>query len=128
MFKISKATNFHIDFINKHYLTIIFILLANVANFCYGHGRLIEPPGRSTAWRVGFKTKINYNDHELFCGGMQRQQKNGGKCGVCGDPWDASEPRANEYGGIYGTGVIVRKYNPGAEIKLKIQLTVSHLG
>lgn len=34
------------------------------------HGRMNEPPGRSTAWKFGFDTPINYNDHELFCGGF----------------------------------------------------------
>ena len=35
-----------------------------------GHGRLWDPPSRSTAWRQGFNTPINYNDNELFCGGF----------------------------------------------------------
>lgn len=40
--------------------------------------------------RYGFNTPPNYNDHELYCGGFTRQyQKNGGKCGICGDPWDS---------------------------------------
>lgn len=67
-----------------------------------GHGRLIEPPSRASAWRYGFNTPPNYNDHELYCGGFARQQKNEGKCGICGDPWDAPKPRAHEIGGTYG--------------------------
>lgn len=51
---------------------------------------------------------------------------NGGKCGVCGDPFNGA--RDNEYGGKYGLGVIVRKYNPGSEILLRIELTASHMG
>lgn len=40
-------------------------------------------------YRYGFSTPPNYNDHELYCGGFTRQwQKNGGKCGICGDAWD----------------------------------------
>lgn len=51
-------------------------------------------------FRYGFNTTANYNDHELYCGGFARQhQKNGGKCGVCGDPWDG--PKPNEAGGTY---------------------------
>jgi hypothetical protein len=43
-------------------------------------------------WRYGFDAPANYNDHELYCGGFSRQwQTNGGKCGVCGDPWDAPQ-------------------------------------
>jgi hypothetical protein len=57
-----------------------------------GHGRLIEPPSRASMWRYGFDAPANYNDHELYCGGFSRQwQTNGGKCGVCGDPWDAPQ-------------------------------------
>ncbi len=39
--------------------------------------------------RYGFSTEKDYNDSELYCGGWSRQhQRNGGKCGVCGDAWD----------------------------------------
>lgn len=40
-----------------------------------GHGRLIDPPARSTAWRYGFKTPVNYNDNELYCGGYTVSNK-----------------------------------------------------
>ena len=39
-------------------------------NSITGHGRLIEPPARSSAWQFGFKTPINYNDIEIYCGGL----------------------------------------------------------
>ncbi|XP_028138706.2 uncharacterized protein LOC114333082 isoform X1 [Diabrotica virgifera virgifera] len=94
-----------------------------------GHGRLIEPPSRASAWRYGFDTPHNYNDHELFCGGFTRQWvKNEGKCGVCGDPWDAKLPRAHELGGTYGKGVIVRKYSPGSKITIRVEITANHWG
>lgn len=35
-----------------------------------GHGRLLEPVGRSSAWRLGFNTPHNYNDNALYCGGF----------------------------------------------------------
>lgn len=35
-----------------------------------GHGRLLEPPSRSSAWRAGFKAPINYDDDQLYCGGF----------------------------------------------------------
>lgn len=39
--------------------------------------------------RYGFSTEKDYNDSEAYCGGWNRQhQRNGGKCGVCGDAWD----------------------------------------
>lgn len=109
-------------------IVVIGITLVQLIDVCHGHGRLIEPPGRSSAWRFGFNTPVNHNDHELFCGGQFRQISNGGKCGVCGDAWDALQPRPNEYGGTYGLGVIVRKYQPGDVIPIGIDLTTSHLG
>lgn len=30
-----------------------------------GHGRLFDPPSRSTAWRVGFDTPKDYNVRKL---------------------------------------------------------------
>ncbi|XP_034828174.1 uncharacterized protein [Maniola hyperantus] len=94
-----------------------------------GHGRLIEPPSRATAWRYGFDTPHNYNDHELYCGGFTRQwNKNNGKCGVCGDAWDTPKPRPHELGGRFGQGVIVRRYAPNDVVVLKVQLTASHNG
>lgn len=59
------------------------------------HGRLIEPPSRASMWRYGFDTPHDYNDHECYCGGFTRQwQRNKGKCGICGDPWDSSTVRS----------------------------------
>ncbi|XP_044261454.1 uncharacterized protein LOC123009310 [Tribolium madens] len=94
-----------------------------------GHGRLIDPPSRASAWRYGFDTPHNYNDHELFCGGFTRQWvKNEGKCGVCGDAWDTKVPRAHEFGGTYGQGIIVRKYTAGGIINIRVELTANHFG
>lgn len=112
----------------KSYFVVIVCILMHAIDECNGHGRLIEPPSRSTAFRYGFQTPPNYNDHELYCGGYARQQKNGGKCGECGDAWDMQMPRPNEYGGKYGQGVIVRTYKPGSDIVIRIELTASHMG
>ena len=58
------------------------------------HGRLVEPPSRFSAWRLGFSTPAYYNDSETNCGGFERHQvSNGGRCGICGDPWDEPRPR-----------------------------------
>ena len=46
------------------------VLLITICEGVYGHGRLVDPPSRSSAWRYGFKTERNYNDQELFCGGF----------------------------------------------------------
>lgn len=34
-----------------------------------GHGRMLDPPGRSSMWRLGFPTPKNYDDNGLNCGG-----------------------------------------------------------
>lgn len=34
------------------------------------HGLMIEPPARNAMWRVGFNTTPNYEDTEMFCGGI----------------------------------------------------------
>lgn len=108
------------------YAIVILVLLEKGVN---GHGRLIEPPSRASAWRFGFDTPHNYNDHELYCGGFTRQwNKNGGKCGVCGDAWDSPKPRPHELGGRLGKGVIVRRYAPRDVIVIKVELTANHQG
>ena len=45
---------------------VIVVQLTNVN----GHGMILDPPGRSSMWRVGFSTPANYNDNALFCGGF----------------------------------------------------------
>ncbi|XP_068158063.1 uncharacterized protein [Drosophila tropicalis] len=108
---------------------ILLSLIAFSAHSCEAHGRLIEPPSRASAWRYGFQTPPDYNDHELYCGGFTRQWKrNGGKCGECGDPWDMPQPRPHENGGQWGQGVVVRSYLPGSEFTIRVELTASHMG
>lgn len=34
------------------------------------HGRLLDPPGRSSMWRYGFAVPTNVNDNGLNCGGF----------------------------------------------------------
>ena len=46
---------------------------------------------------------------------------NGGKCGVCGDPYDGK--RENEAGGKYATGTIVATYNAGDVIAVTVEIT-----
>ncbi|XP_055850562.1 uncharacterized protein LOC129915123 [Episyrphus balteatus] len=108
---------------------LLFTAFCTLFTTCSGHGRLIEPPSRASAWRYGFQTPPDYNDHELYCGGFTRQWKgNDGKCGECGDAWNMPEPRPHEYGGKWGQGVIVRRYNPGSEMVIRVELTASHMG
>ncbi|XP_069122394.1 uncharacterized protein [Argopecten irradians] len=93
-----------------------------------GHGRLWEPPSRSSMFRQGYKTPPNYNDNQLNCGGFANQwgTQNRGKCGICGDPYNGD--RMNEAGGKYATGLITRKYSEGQVIDIDVQVTANHLG
>ena len=105
--------------------SILFCFITEVA--C--HARLIDPPARTSAWRFGFGTPTNYNDHETNCGGFSRQwNKNGGKCGECGDAWDLARPRPGEGGGQYGRGVTVRSYTRGQIIEVRVDVTANHRG
>ena len=126
-------------------------LLLSCLLFCFirevvCHARLTEPPARTTAWRFGFGTPANYNDHETNCGGFSRQwTKNGGKCGECGDAWDMPRPRPGERGGRWddndndddddndnndrwGRGVTVRRYTPGQLLEVRVDVTANHRG
>ncbi|KAI8740124.1 Zonadhesin [Biomphalaria glabrata] len=91
-----------------------------------GHGRLWDPPSRSTMWRQGFQTPANYQDNELNCGGFGYQVSKGYKCGVCGDPFEGE--RKNEEGGLYDTGIISRTYEQGQNVTIQIDLTANHKG
>lgn len=50
----------------------LLILFCVVAGRVYGHGLMIDPPQRSSLWRYfpGQGFEENYNDNELFCGGL----------------------------------------------------------
>ena len=58
-----KMTN-----IQTTYTTLLLTLLV-LCDIVEGHGRLLEPPSRSSMWRQGYSNLINYNDNELNCGG-----------------------------------------------------------
>ncbi|XP_033324121.2 uncharacterized protein LOC117219248 [Megalopta genalis] len=95
----------------------------------YGHGMMMDPVSRSSAWRKGFPVEPNYNDNSLFCGGYDVMwNQNGGRCGLCGDNYDIHQPRPNENRGVYGTGVIVERYNHGETINVNVKLTANHMG
>ncbi|KAL5018830.1 hypothetical protein ScPMuIL_004552 [Solemya velum] len=103
------------------------VVVCSLVAFVTGHGRLVEPPSRSSMWRYGYDNPPNYDDNQLFCGGFQVQwTQNYGKCGVCGDPWQG--PWENEPGGKYANGIMVRRYEPGEVINVTIELTANHHG
>ncbi len=54
-----------------HTLVVLLLaIVATVAPLVAGHGILIEPPSRASAWRFGFDTPPNYDDNALSCGGF----------------------------------------------------------
>jgi len=101
---------------------LLFVMAVN------GHGHLVDPPNRSSAWRYGFKTPTNYNDMEVWCGGLQVQNQNGGKCGVCGDRWDGSRDHEMPNGKFVKPLAITRSYRSGQEIEVTVKMTAVHRG
>ncbi|KAL7730917.1 hypothetical protein ACLKA6_014160 [Drosophila palustris] len=111
------------------YLLSVVLLLAIGLHQIDAHGMMLNPPSRSSRWRFDGSAPINYNDNELFCGGMTTQANNGGKCGLCGDNYLAAQPRANEIGGIIGgSGVITKSYSAANAITVGVKITTNHLG
>ncbi|XP_023932961.1 uncharacterized protein LOC106150787 [Lingula anatina] len=108
-------------------MVILLVVLNDLLHTVRGHGMLLDPPQRSSLWRFRRDVQTNYNDNQLFCGGFQVQfEQNGGKCGVCGDPWDG--PRENEPPGIYAQPIISGAYSRGDVIKVHVKLTANHWG
>lgn len=115
----------------KQAFVVVLSLTMTQLRLADGHGYVLDPPQRSSIWRVhpSWGTPVNYDDNQLFCGGASVQrQVNGGKCGICGDAYDAPDPRPNEVGGQYFTGVIVESYTQGQIIDVTVKLTANHLG
>ncbi|PVD36417.1 hypothetical protein C0Q70_03400 [Pomacea canaliculata] len=91
---------------------------------------MVEPPTRSSLWRYGFGTPVNFYDDDVNCGGFQVQHVNNeGMCGVCGDPWNAPTPRDNEAGGTLAPNPLpVRVYKKGGFIPVAVDSTSELLG
>lgn len=102
----------------------------NVITIVLGHGRLIDPASRNSAWRYGFNTPRHDTDNELNCGGFSVQwDTNNGKCGVCGDPYHFKPGEAlYTHPGTYATGTITKTYTEGQEIKVLVEVTSNHQG
>lgn len=52
----------------------------------------------------------------------------GGKCGICGDPYNQPQPRDHEAGGKYASGIITRQYTVGQLIDVDVEITANHKG
>ena len=44
-------------------------MASNIFCVFQGHGYIIDPPARGSAWSVGYDTPQNVNDNALNCGG-----------------------------------------------------------
>ena len=103
-----------------------------------GHGRIMDPVGRGSVWRVKDTNPLvipyadlveaNYDDHGNNCGGATYLSENGGKCGLCGDPVGNKEPRLHEDGGKYGKGIIVGQYQAGQTMTANVLITAHYKG
>ncbi|CAF0837106.1 unnamed protein product [Adineta steineri] len=97
----------------------------------YGHGYLLEPVARSSAWLVdpSFKQCCTWPQHnEMFCGGIGHQWNiNDGKCSICGEAYD-KPVKLFEKGGTMYKGTIVQKYTQGQQIEVKVVLSANHKG
>lgn len=109
--------------------TLLFAILTMWVQRTCQHGRLIEPPARSSAWRFGYDTPVDYDDNQLYCGGLNVQWgQNGGRCGICGDAYNG--PRDHEYpdGKFTKPLRITGSYASGGIIFATIELTTVHMG
>ena len=96
-----------------------------------GHGSLVEPPSRAVMSSHGFPhSPPDYDWAAGYCGGRFHQWSPGidGRCGICGDPWDAAVRQHEAPGGKFATGVIVREYQPGQVIPVTTHITANHVG
>lgn len=96
-----------------------------------GHASLIEPPSRAAMNLYGFpQNPVDYQHNEGFCGGFSHQFSPaiGGRCGICGDAWDANPRQHEAPGGKFANGIITRTYRPGQDIEVKVDVTANHKG
>ena len=107
---------------------LVVVLSLGLIASVLGHGYLLDPPSRNTAWRFGFDNPKHFTDNELNCGGFSNQwNKNNGKCGVCGDPYEKKDPEFI-VPGAYAKGIITKTYEMGQEIEVLVELTSNHRG
>ncbi|XP_043481783.1 uncharacterized protein LOC122510898 [Leptopilina heterotoma] len=112
-----------------HLRKILIIFSVFLISEIYGHGKLMQPVNRASAWRKGFETPVSYDDDQNYCGSIGVHHGwYGGRCGVCGDSFGESRPRANENTGTFGLGVIVERYRHGQIIDVVSDFTHTHKG
>lgn len=50
-------------------MMLVCLLVLSIVRDTLQHGYMIDPPSRSSLWRVNKKAPPNYNDNRLYCGG-----------------------------------------------------------
>ena len=102
----------------------------SLISLVWGHGSMVEPPSRAVMADHGFPSNPrDYNWMEGFCGGKGHQWSTeiGGRCGICGDPWDAETREHEAPGGKFANGIVVRHYRPGQVITVTSHITANHV-
>ena len=51
-----------------------------------------------------------------------------GKCGVCGDPYNAGEKPNEDVGGKFVTGITTGSYASGTSMEVEVKITAYHKG
>ncbi len=111
--------------ISKFFLGLLVLWIR--AFIADSHGRLINPPSRTSAWRFLSGFPAYYDDTSLYCGGFNTQWiTNGGRCGICGEAWN--KPKDFEKGGKNYRGTIVATYSKNSPIKAIVEITAGHKG
>ena len=108
-----------------------FLLCWSLPALISAHGSLVEPPSRAVMYSHGFPSSPpDYDWMAGYCGGKFHQWSPGveGRCGICGDPWDAEVRQHEAPGGKFATGVVVREYQPGQVIPVTSHITANHVG
>jgi len=105
------------------------LVAANAIALVLGHGMMLDPASRNSAWRFFPGRPVQYTDNELNCGGYSVQwYQNNGKCGVCGDAYHISNPKY-VYPGTYAKDSFITKtYKEGQTIEVTIRITSNHQG
>ncbi|BFZ26003.1 hypothetical protein BsWGS_29042 [Bradybaena similaris] len=112
-----------------HWTLLASVLLIWAPTSCHAHGRMLKPCSRNSGYICGLGTPVNYNDHEMNCGGRVVQwDQNGGKCGICGDPWPGEHYYERPNGSMAQHNVISATYVENQVITIRLQITVPHRG
>ena len=109
-------------------ITRLFVAL-NIIALVLGHGMMLDPASRNSAWRYFPDRPKQWTDNELNCGGFSVQwNQNKGKCGVCGDAYHIANPKYVYPGEYAKDGFITKTYKEGETIQVTIKITSNHQG